>query len=276
MNPLLPRPLPRLARPACGPGPSPDLVTPAVLSYDGRAMTPPRPDLRLTALTATLRQCELFAGLSPEELQRIADLTVVRPLERGEYLFHEGEPSRGFYVIQSGSLSIHRVNAAGKEQVIQVFRAGQSFAEATLASDRGYPADARALEPCSILCVQKAGFVEHLKQHPELALRMLASMSVHLRALVGQIEDLTMRDVETRLANWLLKQCPVPGGGQPFTVELRGTKRALAAELGTVSETFSRTLAKLREQGLLEVDGPRITLLDPARLRELLRKNLGE
>jgi CRP/FNR family transcriptional regulator len=93
---------------------------------------------------------------------------------------------------------------------------------------------------------------------------------------VGQIEDLTMKDVETRLANWLLKRCPDPTAAAPFTLELKGTKRALAAELGTVSETFSRTLAKLREHGLIEVDGPRITLLDPRALHAVLRRNLGE
>jgi CRP/FNR family transcriptional regulator len=235
-----------------------------------------KPEFRVAALTATLRRCELFAGLSGEELQRIADLTVSCPLERGEYLFREGEPSRGFYVVQSGSISVHRVNAAGKEQVIQVFRGGQSFAEAALASESGYPADARAMEPSNVLMVRKAGFVDLLKQRPELALRMLASMSIHLRALVGQLQDLTMRDVETRLANWLLKQCPSPDWGQPFTLELKGTKRALAAELGTVSETLSRTLGKLREQDLIEVEGPRITLTNPQELRALLRRNLGE
>lgn len=232
-------------------------------------------EFRQVVITNNLRRCRLFAGLSTEELHRIADLAVSRTLDRGEYLFRERETSRGFYIVQSGSLSIHRVNAAGKEQVIQVFRAGDSFAEATLASDSGYPADARALEPTTVLLVQKAGFIGLLKEHPELALRMLASMAVHLRALVGQIEDLTLKDVETRLANWLLKQLPTADTPGPFTVELRGTKRALAAELGTVSETFSRTLAKLREQALLEVDGPRITLLDPPKLRDLLRRNLG-
>ena len=54
------------------------------------------------------------------------------------------------------------------------------------------------------------------------------------------------------------------------------TKRVLAAELGTVSETFSRTLAKFREQKLLAVKGKAITVLSPARLSALLRRNLGE
>ena len=80
---------------------------------------------------------------------------------------------------------------------------------------------------------------------------MLGSMSSHLRVLVGQLEDLTLRDVETRLANWLVKRCPNPQSETPVRIELTMTKRVLAAELGTVSETFSRTLAKFREQKLL-------------------------
>ena len=171
---------------------------------------------------------------------------------------------------------MHRVNAAGKEQVIHVFRAGESFAEAALSMESGYPADARALEPSQVLLVRRDGFLTMLREQPELALRMLASMSIHLHTLVSQIEDLTLKDVETRLANWLLKQCPTAVCVQPYTLQLKGTKRALAAELGTVSETFSRTLAKLRDQGLIEVDGPSITLVNPQRLRAMLRKNLGE
>jgi CRP-like cAMP-binding protein len=114
------------------------------------------------------------------------------------------------------------------------------------------------------------------KRQPELALRMLGSMSSHLRVLVGQLEDLTLKDVETRLANWLVKRCPNPQSAQPVSIELAITKRMLAAELGTVSETFSRTLAKFREQKLLTVKGKTITVLAPARLNELLRRNLGE
>lgn len=223
-----------------------------------------------------LRTSQLFASLGGEDLRRVVSLVVPRNLDAGEYLFHEREPSRGFYIVRSGSICVHRVNAAGKEQVICVFRAGESFAEAALAMDTGYPADARALEPSQVLLVRRDGFIEMLREHPDLALRMLASMAIHLHTLVGQIEDLTLKDVETRLANWLLKQCPAPVCIQPHTIELKGTKRSLAAELGTVSETFSRTLAKLRDQKLIEVDGPHITLLNPQRLRAMLLKNLGE
>jgi CRP/FNR family transcriptional regulator len=124
--------------------------------------------------------------------------------------------------------------------------------------------------------VQKDGILALLKRQPELALRMLGSMSSHLRVLVGQIEDLTVKDVETRLANWLVKRCPNPQAVSPVKIELTMTKRVLAAELGTIGETFSRSLAKFRAQKLLTVKGKTVTVLSPAKLTDLLRRNLGE
>ncbi|MFO1496990.1 MAG: Crp/Fnr family transcriptional regulator [Verrucomicrobiota bacterium] len=233
-------------------------------------------ELKQIAVANTLRNCQLFAGLPVADLNRIAEIALIKSLEKGEYLFREREISRGFYIVQRGAINVHRVNAAGKEQVIHIFRAGESFAEATLATQAGYPADARALEPSQVLLIQKAGFISLLKRQPELALRMLGSMSMHLRVLVGQLEDLTLKDVETRLANWLIKRCPNPDSDAPVQIELKMTKRVLAAELGTVSETFSRTLAKFRQLKLLTVKGKTVTVLAPAKLTALLRHNLGE
>ena len=233
-------------------------------------------DLKIIGIIGTLRSCQLFVGLPPQDLENIAAVTVTKTLEKGAYLFHKGDPARGFYIVQTGSINVHRVNAAGKEQIIHIFRAGESFAEVALASEKGYPADARALESSQVLLVQKDGILALLRRQPELALRMLGSMSSHLRILVGQLEDLTLKDVETRLANWLVKRCPNPKGEQPVHIDLNMTKRVLAAELGTVSETFSRTLAKFREQKLLVVKGKSFVVLSPIKLDALLRHNLGE
>jgi len=233
-------------------------------------------EFKQAALVNTLRSCQLFAGLALPDLRNIAAITVVKTLAKDEFLFHEGEPSQGFYVVQRGAVNVHRVSTVGKEQVIHVFRAGESFAEAALATATGYPADARALEPTQVLLVRKGEFVALLRHQPELALRMLASMSQHLRVLVSLVEDLTLKDVETRLANWLVRRCPDAESSLPHEIQLSMTKRVLAAEIGTVSETLSRTLAKLRDQRLIAVKAKSITVLSPVRLSALLRKNLGE
>ncbi|MFI5337328.1 MAG: Crp/Fnr family transcriptional regulator [Opitutales bacterium] len=236
--------------------------------------TTPRPaDFKLTGLTSTLRCCQLFSGLSADDLTVIAGFLQSIALAKGEYLFHEGEPSRGFYVIQAGAINVHRVNAAGKEQVIHVFRAGESLAEAALASPTGYPAEARAVEASSVLLVPKAPILDLIGRRPDLALRMLGSMSAHLRVLVGALEDLTLRDVETRLLNWLVKN---HRAARSDLIRLPGTKRVLAAELGTSSETLSRTLARLRAGRLITVGAKTITVHDAGTLASMLRHNLGE
>ena len=238
--------------------------------------TGPLSPLRTIVFANTLRKCQLFTGLPPEELDTIAALVIPKELAKGDYLFREGSASEGFYVVQRGAVNVHRVSAQGKEQVISVFRTGQSFAEATLASAGGYPADARAIEPTTVLLVPKAEILRLLRGRPELALRMLGSMSQHLRVLVGLLDDLTLKDVETRLANWLLKRCPRPLPEKAVAIELDRTKRVLAAEIGTVSETLSRTFADFRDRKLIKVTGKTITIVAPQRLEEILRRNLGE
>lgn len=231
------------------------------------------PDLKLTGLIGSLRCCQLFAGLSGEDLVLIAGFTQPVSLAKDDYLFHEGDPARGCYLVQSGAINVHRVNAAGKEQVIHVFRGGESLAEATLATTTGYPANARAVESSTVLLIPKAPMVELIGRRPDLALRMLGSMSSHLRVLVGMLDDLTLKDVETRLLNWLVKHARTSKGG---VIQLGGTKRVLAAELGTSSETLSRTLARLRDEKLISVSGKTITVHSPDRLAAMLRRNLGE
>jgi CRP/FNR family transcriptional regulator len=231
--------------------------------------------LRTTVLAATLRSCQLFSGLPASDLETIASFAQLRSLAKDAYLFREGDSSEGFYVVQKGAINVHRVSAAGKEQTIYVFRAGESLAEASMAVATGYPANARAIEASSVILVPKAPFLALLARRPDLGLRMLGSMSQHLRVLVGLVEDLTLKDVETRVINWLVKRCPRDAHGE-VAIELGMTKRVLAAELGTSSETLSRTFARLRSEKLLEVKGSRLRVRDAAALRTRFGRLLGE
>jgi CRP/FNR family transcriptional regulator, dissimilatory nitrate respiration regulator len=231
--------------------------------------------LRVAAIAATFRSCQLFSGLPTSDLEAIASFSVLRSVPKGGYLFREGDRSEGFYVVQKGAINVHRVSAAGKEQVIYVFRRGESFAEASLASERGYPANARAIESSGVILIPKAPVLALLARRPDLGLRMLGSMSQHLRVLVGLVEDLTLKCVETRFLNWLVRRVP-PGTQGEALVQLGSTKRILAAELGTSSETLSRTFARLRDIGLVEIDGATIRIRNVIALEAHFRKLLGE
>lgn len=223
------------------------------------------------AIVRTLRRCLLFSGSPTALLERVAAITVAKNLRAGEYLFHEGSPVHGIYLVLRGAIKVHRVNPLGREQVIHVFRPFESFAEESLVSLGGHPACASATETSAVLLVRKAEFLALLRRQPELALGVLRSLNHHVLILVSLLDDLTLKDVKTRLANWLLERCPDPASREPVCIRLPSTKRVLAAELGTVSETLSRTVAKLRDQKLLSVQGDTVTLLCPHRLTRLFR-----
>lgn len=221
------------------------------------------PTLRRTALIGTLRQSRMFADLSPGNLDAVADVCSQKSLEKGDMLFREGDKAEGFYVLQAGAISVFKITPDGREQIICVFRPPESFAEVTLATVEAYPANAIALENSKVILVQRAGFRDLIRRNPELSLHMLASMSLHLKHLVQTLQDYKGRQIESRLADWLLRHAPM--GASSF--ELPVTKKTLAGQLGVTSETLSRTLARFRDEGLIRVEGPRLHLLQMEGLR---------
>jgi len=232
-------------------------------------------EFRFLATVNTLRKCPLFAGLSVETQREIAQISLVKSLTKGDYLFHEGAPVHGFYVVQSGAIKVHRVNLSGKEQVIHVFRANEVLGEEALLSDSGHLADASAAESSRVLTIRKPEFLALMKRRPELVISVVKSVGDQFRLLLDLLEDLTLKDVPTRLANWLIQHCPNPDSHDPCTIELPMAKRLLASELGTVSETFSRTLARFRAEKLLTIEGRVVTLLCPQKLLRFVRGSFG-
>jgi len=75
------------------------------------------------------------------------------------------------------------------------------------------------------------------------------------------------RSIESRLAEWLLRHCPAAEAGCPAIIDLPMTKKVLAGKLGVTSETLSRTLGRFRDEALIRVNGPRITILQPLKLK---------
>jgi CRP/FNR family transcriptional regulator len=228
-----------------------------------------------TARIAALRVCHMFEGLRPPDLERIAEFAILRKLLKGEFLFHEGEPTRGFFIVRSGAINVHRIGPDGREHSIHVFRAGESLAEATLADGVGYPAHACAVESSVVVYVPRDEFLELLKQRPDLSLRMLSSMSQHLRALVNSLDDMCRKDIETRLAHWLLKRCPWPLQDTPADVRLDVSKTVLAAELHVRNETLSRTLNRLSGLGLIDSRGRTVRVFSPQKLEAVIQMRPG-
>jgi CRP/FNR family transcriptional regulator len=195
----------------------------------------------------------------------VAALAVPRRLPKGKAVFHEGERVDGFFVVASGSVKVFRLSEGGKEQILHILEAGNSFAEAALFEGGVYPAAAEALSESVLLFLPKRPFVSLIERNPRLALRMLASLSRWLRRLADLADALSLRDVEGRftryVADELRERGVAPAAGTVYEIPVG--KAVLASRLGTVPETFSRTLKKLQDEGVIDVRGKKIRLLDP-------------
>ncbi|SHJ56200.1 transcriptional regulator, Crp/Fnr family [Malonomonas rubra DSM 5091] len=216
-------------------------------------------------LPENVTRCHLFAGLTDTDLQLLATVGRLRECRRGDVLFEQGEEAAGFYAVGSGKVKIYKLSPEGKERILHVVLPGSTFADAAIFDDGCYPAFAEVLEKSTLVFFPKQDFLNLLHQHSQIAINIIGGLSRFLRQFVTQIEDLTFRDVPARLARFLIEI----GADENRQVTLPFSKSQLASNLGTVSETLSRTFRKLADEEMIRVQGKTIEILDVDRLHDL-------
>jgi CRP/FNR family transcriptional regulator, dissimilatory nitrate respiration regulator len=209
----------------------------------------------------------LFSGFSENYLKEIENIAVEKKFSRGEIIFSEGDNGNGFYVVVDGQVKIHKASFDGKEKILHIFGPGEPFGEVPVFTGRAFPANAEALSKSRLIFFPKDAFVGLIMKNPSLALSMLGVLSMRLREFTIQIEHLALKEVPGRIASYLLY---VSGEQESSNrVELEISKGQLASLLGTIPETLSRIFSKMSSQGLIEVEGRTIWILDRQGLKDM-------
>ena len=215
-----------------------------------------------------LHHCSLFSAIEPAGFQRLAAMARLCQFRKGQVIFRENEVCPGVYIVGQGQVRVFKTGAGGKEHVLHMVGPGGTFAEVAAIGDFPVPAAAEAMKKTACVLLPAERFLNTLGDDHALCQGMMTSLTVWVRQLVGLIEDITLRDAAGRVARFLLdlaKQQEATDG----TVKLPGLKRYVASHLNLTSETFSRTLRRLVEAGLIaEVDSNRVQLLHPKKLRQ--------
>lgn len=211
----------------------------------------------------------VFADLSAEDQQRVAALARPAVLQAGEIAYSPHDAASPLVVVHTGQLKIVRTAIDGSEQIVRVLEPGEFAGETSMFTGRPPGDSAIAVEDTRLCVFRHDDLALLLRQHPDVGMRMLATVSARLSGTEERLNSLTWRDVESRVADYLLA-LPAEGGGTPATVRLPVAKKDVASLIDTSPESFSRALTRLTAHGLISV-GPRraITLLQPHRLREL-------
>jgi CRP/FNR family transcriptional regulator len=210
---------------------------------------------------ALLRKMALFADLDENELTYIVDRVVSRKFLAGEMIFSEGDPCPGLWVVESGKVKIFKSAASGREQVLTFEGPGGSVAELPVFDGGNYPASAVAVVDSALLFVRKEDFRLLCLKCPEVALKVLRVVGRRLRQLVTIIEELSFSTVRRRLATLLLRLARQgERTARGVVVILPASQQEVAAQIGTVRELVSRGLSRLQAEGIIAVNGRKITI----------------
>ncbi len=215
-------------------------------------------------LALPLRNCRLFADLDSEELAAVAAIAHRQELVKGQILFREGEPSRGFFLILGGAVKIYRVGPDGKERVLHVIEANESFAEAALFMD-DYPANAEALAATTVVGVDREQFRRQLARDPKLSFKIMGALVKWLAQLRNALTDITTKEVPARFASYVLSLPARDAQVIPVSIN----KTTLAQMLGTTKETFSRMLRRFAAHRILTFRGQQLRILNRPRLEHI-------
>jgi CRP-like cAMP-binding protein len=210
-----------------------------------------------------LRGTPLLSRLSDSQLQRVSTHAVRHHLDEGQWLFSQGDPARRFYLVEKGQIRLFRLSPEGAEKVIEIVSPGQTFAEALMfLNTPRYPVCAAALAPVELIAIDARDFARMLRESVDTCFVVLGALSQRLRALIGEIDNLTLHTAKSRVARYLVAHCPEDR--RAFELDVR--KGVLASRLSVKPETFSRVIKQLTLDGAIEVHGAHITILD----REIL------
>ena len=237
--------------------------TSPVHDYYNKTMDRLKPDA--TALDK-IRSNYIFSEMTEDELKLCLSHLEVTSYAPGEIIFQQGQHASRFFIVCDGVVQLFRISPTGDKKVIDIVKAGDSFAEAVFFMGGNYPVHAMAVDHSRLAGIAFQDFNTCLIKDINLAFRMMGSMSRRIHGLVNEIDRLTLGTACQRLAFFLLDQAVTNDSTDP-TIRLDAPKHVIASRIGVKPETLSRILTRLKEDGIVEESGHTLTVLNLERLQ---------
>ena len=214
---------------------------------------------RLKTLLESIRH---FDSLPPEIQESLAVAATRRTFLADQVIYIEGEPAEFLYIIENGWVKATRISREGREQALLFLHAGEVFGDIAAFTGQSYPGTVTALEKVDLWVIPAAEIIDLTRQNPDLAMAVIRRMGERVMHYVDLIEDLSLHNVERRVARTLLRNAGSQDGRLVVPRQAWTTYDEMAVRLGTVRDVLSRALNTLENEGLLQVQRREIILLD--------------
>jgi CRP/FNR family transcriptional regulator, cyclic AMP receptor protein len=216
-----------------------------------------------------LARVPVFDELGPDDLRRVADLTVPRRFEAGESVFREGDDSDTCYVVHSGHARALREHPDGRQITLATFGPGDIFGELAMFDDERRSATVEATDSLEVLGILGGDMRRLLRRHPDMAVMLVIALGRRLRAANERLARQSFQTVQSRVAAvlaQLVDQARAEGAGER-DVTVVATQADLAKLAGSSRESASRFLAVLERAGVITQGRGRLTVHEPAALQ---------
>lgn len=224
----------------------------------------------MTDASETLGKTQLFSGLTPEALKRLAAAARVRAVEKGEVLFQQGDPSDRIYVLASGSATLSILSEDGHELIIHVLEPGTVFGEVAILDGRNRTVTCTVRDAGTVVMLDRGPFLAQLEE-PTVARAVIDRLCAMLRLANDKVDLLAHKPLRARLAHVLLAEARSVAG----RLELRRTQQELAHTCGGARPRINQILRGFEEEGLISKAGRVIVLVDLEGL-EFAAQSTGE
>lgn len=223
-----------------------------------------------------LRSIPLFEGLTEQDIAKVATLAQVRSYPARAVVVTQGEPAAALYAIVTGRLKVTTSDPEGRDTVLGIMGEREVFGEVALIDGGARSATCIAVEPCNLLVLDRALFLELLGNSPSIAVKLLYVLAQRLRRLSQRSEDAAFLDVPSRLARSLLdlatrfgERARPPLHGISITLKL--SQQELGDLVGATRESVNKHLSDWTRQGLLKIHSGRMLISDVDAVRRLAR-----
>lgn len=194
----------------------------------------------------------------------IKKLGIFKTYRKDEMLFNAQDEANGLYYVLSGEIRVFKMDEQGKEVEVARIAPGDFLGEAIVFVSAAFPVFAQAAKESKVLFFEKNAINKKIEKDPSVAKFFLNLLARKCVILNTRIESLGLQTVRKRLIQYLFSHC---SGEKQCLIELKLKKVDLAKMLGTISETLSRNLKQMQDEGLIEVKSKKIYVKDCHKLR---------
>jgi len=218
-----------------------------------------------------LRNVQIFESLTADELRSVRDNLILRRFKKNEVILYEEDTNKFMYAILEGKVKIVQNTEDGKEIIIAMHEAGDSFGEISLIDGKTATASVQATSDSLIAIITKQDFYELLFANRKLLDNLLRMLCSRIRENVDKIQLLNFNNAAQRIKMMLIKLADSHGKKTPdgTTLNIKLTHQDIANMTGLTRETVTRVLDKWQYDGDIAVQRDRSIMLNRTFLEEL-------